>query len=218
MNIGKEFLLLFAVLFLPGMIAQGTGPDPRAFEDVFYHVQLLVTSIPQILLVVAVSDLNKPGSSGRFGWNAPTWRDLATGMIAVVAIWVSAGLLATVAGALVGDGSPVEPAVAWTFDRPELIPLVLVSTLAIGYREEIFYRAYITERAERSGIDARPALGGGAVLFATGHLYQGVMGFIVALTIGGVLAAVYYRSRSLHGIAIAHGLYNFAILISSGSA
>lgn len=215
---GKEFALLFAVLFLPGMIAQGGTVDPQAFDSLFYHVQLLATSLPQILLVVAFSEMRREGSARRFGWSAPGTKDLLPTVAALLAVWAVVGVVSLAIGVIGGADGGVEPTVDWSFERTELIPLALVSTLAIGYREEIFYRAYIADRASEAGLDRRVALAAGAVLFAAGHLYQGVAGFVVALAIGLVLAEVYVRTGSLHGIAVAHGLYNFMVLLSSSSA
>ena len=216
-SVGKEFALLFAVLFLPGMLAQPAGVDAGAFEDLTYHLQILVVSVPQILLVVALAGLRRPGSPHRFGWRRPVAADGLAGAFALVSAWLAVGLISLVTG-LSGSGDLLDPVVAWSFSRRELIPVAFLSTMAIGYREEIFFRAYLTDRAEELGVDARLALGGGAVLFALGHLYQGVMGFVVSLAIGLVFAGVYLRSRSLHGIAVAHGLYNFVVLLAAGSA
>ncbi|MFW5684841.1 MAG: CPBP family intramembrane glutamic endopeptidase [Spirochaetota bacterium] len=218
MSVGKEIALLFAVLFLPGMIAQGGRVDPRAFENILYHVQLLVTAVPQVLLVVAVSNLRRPGSAGRFGWNRPGTRDLFVALAGLAAVWVAAALVSLVAGAVAGGAENVGPAVEWTFERPELLPLLVISTLAIGYREEIFYRAYLADRAAEADLHPRVVLAAGALVFATGHLYQGVAGFVMALAIGIVLGEVYLRTKSLHGIAVAHGVYNFLVLVSSTSA
>lgn len=218
MSIGKEFALLFAVLFLPGMLAQGGYVDPQAFDNIAYHVQLLAVSIPQILLVVVLCDLRRPGSSLRFGWRVPNTSDVLPAVVGLAATWVTVAAVSLVAGSILAEGGGPEPTVAWSFERRELIPVALVSTLAIGYREEIFYRAYIADRAEEAQVDVRAALAVGALLFASGHVYQGVMGFILSLAIGLVLATVYYRTKSLHGIAVAHGLYNFIVLLLSGSA
>lgn len=218
MSVGKEFLLLFAVLFLPGMLAQGGEVDPQSFERVMYHVQILAVALPQILLVVAFSDLRRPGSARRFGWVRPATGDLIPAGIGLVAIWVVVGLISVLAATIAGEAGGPEPTVAWSFTRRELIPLAIVSTLAIGYREEIFYRAYLTDRAEEAGINARTALAAGAFLFASGHVYQGVMGFVIALAIGLVLGEIYFRTRSLHGIAVAHGAYNLIVLLASASS
>lgn len=217
-SIGKEFALLFAVLFLPGMIAQGSAVDPRAFEDLFYHLQLLATAVPQILLVITFSELRRRGSAHRFGWVRPSPRDAITALAGIAGTWLVVGVISVVAGALTGTPGGAAARVEWSFDRPELIPLVLVSTLAIGYREEVFYRAYIADRAAEARVNPRPALALGAALFAAGHLYQGIMGFVIALAIGLFLGELYLRTRSLHGIAVAHGIYNLLVLLGSGAS
>jgi uncharacterized protein len=218
MSIGKEVCLLFAVLFLPGMIAQTGDVAPEAFENVLYHIQVLVVSIPQVLLVVALGDLRRPGSSKAYGFRRPERRDITATIIALLASWAAVSLVSAVLSLLGVGGETMEPGVRWTFDRRELIPLAFLSTMAIGYREEIFFRAFIADRAEEAGTDPRIALAAAAVVFALGHLYQGVLGFVVSLTIGLVLAAVYLRTRSLHGISIAHGLYNLVVLLAAGAA
>ncbi len=218
MTAGKELALLFAVLFLPGMFAQAGQIDPGAFDSIAYHVQILVVAIPQVLLVVAVGDLRRPGSARRYGFRPPDRSDLFATIIGLSATWVTVGLVSVAAG-LIGAGTDaMQPAVSWTFDRYELIPLAAISTLAIGYREEVFFRAFVADRAEEAGFDARAALGVAALVFAIGHVYQGLAGFVVSLAIGAVLAAVYYRTRSLHGVAIAHGLYNLLVLLAAGAA
>lgn len=217
MSIGKEVGLLFAVLFLPGMISQAEAVSPEAFERVMYHIQILAVSIPQVLLVVWFGDLRRPGSSRAYGFRKPEARDITATVIALAASWASVWLLSVALSAAGINGEAIEPGVEWTFGRQELIPLAFLSTLAIGYREEIFFRAFIADRAEEAGTDPKIALAAAAFIFALGHLYQGVLGFIVSLTIGLVLAAVYLRTRSLHGIAIAHGLYNLVVLLAAGA-
>lgn len=210
--------LLFAVLFLPGMFAQTDQIDPGAFDRPAYHVQVLLVAVPQVLLVVAMGDIRRPGSSRRYGFRRPQRSDVFTAIVALLASWVTVGLVSLAAGLIGAQTESMQPAVSWTFDRHELLPLALVSTLAIGYREEIFFRAFIADRAEEAGVDARLALGVAALVFALGHIYQGLAGFVVSLTIGLVLAAVYYRTRSLHGVAVAHGLYNLLVLLAAGLA
>jgi hypothetical protein len=64
MSVRKEFALLFAVLFLPGIVTQWGPVDAEAFSRLSYHLLVMVVSVPQILLVLYVSDLRVPGP----GW------------------------------------------------------------------------------------------------------------------------------------------------------
>ena len=53
------------------------------------------------------------------------------------------------------------------------------------------------------------------LLFASGHLYQGLPGFAGTLVIGLYLTRLFYSRRNIHLIAITHGLYNFTVLMLS---
>jgi membrane protease YdiL (CAAX protease family) len=46
------------------------------------------------------------------------------------------------------------------------------------------------------------------LLFSVCHLYEGPWGFLNAAISGILLAFIFLRYRSIHGIALAHGLYN----------
>lgn len=212
MSLGKEFLLLFTVLFLPGLISQTVGIDARAFDNVYYHIQILAVSLPQIALVIALAELRKPGSTAALGWRRLRLSDVGSAAIdyvAIVACVAVIGGVASLAGATDAFDSPV----AWSFSRYELVPLLAVSALAIGYREEVFYRAYLFDRAAELGLQPATTIVAGALLFAVGHLYQGVSGFVVALVVGVVIGMLYAHQRSLHAIAIAHGAYNLTVLL-----
>ncbi len=218
MKLGKEFALLFSVMFLPGMLTQAGVVDPSSWDGVYYHLTLLAIAIPQILLVVYVTELRTPGFARRLGWHAPRLADVVTLAMAVALLFGALTIL-TVVGSLMPEHSALwEPAVKWSFTRNELLPLVVLASIAVGYREEIFYRAYMFARGEEINLHPAVVVGGSSVLFAVGHLYQGWVGFIVALVIGATFGAVFAWRRSLHGIAIAHGLYNTLVLVASTSA
>ena len=52
-----------------------------------------------------------------------------------------------------------------------------------------------------------------SLLFAAGHLYQGLFAFVFALVQGVFLAMVFVRARNLHVTALAHAAYNFSVLV-----
>ena len=199
------------------MLAQTASVDPSAFTQVAYHVQLLAISIPQILLVAWLPEASTPGFAGRMGWIRPSRTDVVPTVVGFIAAWVAGIAVSIVATAIAGPDAFVG-GVDWVFDRYELTPLVLVSTLAIGYREEIFYRAYLANRAQDLGVEPRALLYAAVLVFGLGHLYQGVAGFLISAVIGAVFVELYLRYRSLHGIAIAHALFNFVTLLQAGSS
>jgi membrane protease YdiL (CAAX protease family) len=96
-----------------------------------------------------------------------------------------------------------------------LVPLALVFGLVIGYREELFFRGYLLTRLAEIGVPAAPAVAGSTLLFAMGHLYQGPAGFVTAAALGAYFGTLFTRRRNLHRLALAHGLYNTAVLVAS---
>jgi hypothetical protein len=113
-------------------------------------------------------------------------------------------------------GSPISGS-RWTLTHPAIIPFLILSSIAVGYREEIFFRAYLITRLEQLGIPQAAVIGTTVLLFSLGHLYEGVSGVLVAVVSGTFLALVYHRNRNVHQIALAHGLYNFGVLLLSGT-
>jgi membrane protease YdiL (CAAX protease family) len=103
--------------------------------------------------------------------------------------------------------------VNWSITNPAIIPLVFLTCLFTGYREELFFRSYFLTRFEMAGVSPIPAIAITTLLFSSGHVYQGLPGFIGTLFIGVYFGVLFYIRRNLHIIAIAHGLFNFANLI-----
>ena len=66
-------------------------------------------------------------------------------------------------------------------------------------------------KREEMGLGPHRAILISTLLFASCHIYEGPWGFLNAALSGIVLAYVFLRFRSLHGIAIAHALYNIVV-------
>ena len=62
------------------------------------------------------------------------------------------------------------------------------------------------------------AVMGSTMLFSICHIYEGPWGFLNSALSGLVLAFTFLRFRSLHGVAIAHALYNIlAYVLGAGT-
>jgi CAAX protease family protein len=214
-KVGKEFALLFSVMFLPGLLTQAGVVDPSSWDAWYYHLTILTVAVPQVFLVAYLTNLRTPGILPRLGWSLPKMADVVTLFIATLLLVGTLSILTLVASLFPDQSAVWEPAVKWSLSRYELLPLVVVTSIAIGYREEIFYRAYMYVRGEELGLHPAAIVGGSTLLFAVGHLYQGWAGFITAFVIGAVFGVTFAWRRSLHGIAIAHGLYNAMVLFVS---
>jgi membrane protease YdiL (CAAX protease family) len=100
---------------------------------------------------------------------------------------------------------------------------VIAGSLSAGYLEETYFRVYLLRRLPglfqgktAEHVFSRENLGRipfPVLLFAFCHIYEGPWGFVNALLAGVFLSLVYIKTSSLHGIALAHGLYNITVYL-----
>jgi len=86
--------------------------------------------------------------------------------------------------------------------------VLAVSCLGSAYLEESFFRFYLLSKKEEMGLGPHRAVLVSTLLFSTCHIYEGPWGFLNSTLSGIVLAYFFLRSRSLHGVSVAHALYN----------
>ncbi len=212
-----ELILVFLTFYLPGFIAG----DPSGAATAAAMLRFLAAGAPQAALLAYLIWLRSriPGepAPSAFGVVKPQGRDLLLGGAAAAGMF---GLLVPLAAILAILPSGVRQEVMsgglrWRLAHPALLPLALLFSLVTGYREELFFRSYLLIRLPALGVPPAGAVAASTVLFATGHLYQGVPGLAVALVQGLYFALLFLRTRNLHALAIAHGLYNLAALLLS---
>jgi membrane protease YdiL (CAAX protease family) len=86
-----------------------------------------------------------------------------------------------------------------------------LSCLSTGYLEESYFRYYLLGKLEDFGLSPLVSILMGVLLFSFCHLYEGPWGVLNAFLAGTLLSLIFVRFRSLHGIALAHGLYNIFV-------
>jgi hypothetical protein len=211
----REILVLFAALFLPGIMAQAGPIDPGAFNSLTYHLQTITLALAQSLLILHIVSLHDDADAHRFGFVRLRLRDLVPavgiGLLLLLVVLPMGALEQT----LFGNDQGLPSGVRFELDRPELLPMVIPTSIAIGYREELFFRAFLLPRLGDLGVPTAGAVAISTAAFAVGHLYQGILGGAVTAIMGVILAAVFLRRRNVHVVAIAHAFYNAAVLTSS---
>jgi len=132
----------------------------------------------------------------------------------------AAGFLVSAVSALTG------------FFPPEAVPTpqggsgwaaAALLSLSTGCLEEAYFRVYLPQRilALKPGNPAlteRKAFLVSALVFALCHAYEGPWGFLNALLAALALSLIYVKSSSFPGIALAHGLYNVLVYLSTARA
>ncbi|MCK5199598.1 MAG: CPBP family intramembrane metalloprotease [Spirochaetales bacterium] len=213
----KEPIILFMVFFLPGFISQTQVVDGSIFNSVWFNFIYIITVIPQILLILYLIEKKPVAKIPLYGLTKIKKIDLGYSLLyfaGIMTIIISTGIISAILTDF-GFGSYSEIPL-WKFDNKGLVPLIFLTCMATGYSEELFFRSYLLTEFRLPGKEIY-AVTGSSLLFALGHIYQGLPGFLGTFAIGFFLASIFVRKRRLHTIAIAHGLYNFTVLMISSS-
>ncbi|MDR2095447.1 MAG: CPBP family intramembrane metalloprotease [Treponema sp.] len=89
----------------------------------------------------------------------------------------------------------------------------ILSCFCTAYLEESYFRFYLFKKTEDAGVPESSFVFISASLFALCHLYEGTAGAVNAFLAGLILALIFARTKALHGIAWAHGLYNVLVYV-----
>ncbi|WP_319477503.1 type II CAAX endopeptidase family protein [Marispirochaeta aestuarii] len=210
-----ELILLFAAFFLPGYIFQNQEVDPLIFNSAGFHGMYLLQTLPMIALLLFL--LFRKGHHWWVPYRLTSihWKDIPFGILSGIAVW--AALLPLLLISSLFLSGPTEDAVGidWKLQNAAMLPLVLITSLTTGYWEELFFRSYLDGQLRKIGLSRAWAAVIGIVLFASGHLYQGSIPALGTALIGAVLLFIFRYRRSLHTVALGHGLYNFSVLLLS---
>jgi membrane protease YdiL (CAAX protease family) len=103
------------------------------------------------------------------------------------------------------------PADEFTLAKPEGIiewTKTIAFCLLVGYWEEGFFRMYLLTVCSRAGIQKYVSVLFSTLVFAVCHNHEGIPGMINAGIASVLLSAIYLKTESYHGIALAHTSYN----------
>ena len=208
-----EFPLIFLLVFLPAYLNQAPLPH-GVFDYPLFHGQMILQSLLLFLMAVYLIRKDPPLTISEYhSAFAPELLPLQSllslaGLALIYAVYNFA-LLPLLSTA----GDAAETAVLLT--RPAMLPLSLISCLAAAAMEEFFFRGYAYIRLRETGIGKFPALAVVSVLFAAGHLYEGVPAAAFACGSGFFLGYLVIRGFSLYTLALSHGLFNFSMVLIS---
>ncbi len=205
-----EPLLLFLVFFFPGYLA---GPGRTAFIDFgdsLFLLSYLSIALPQIALLLLI--IFRKGSNGwaRYGIDPPRFRDAVVALILFACIFLFSSLFSM----LSPEGSPLP----WSVGSPSLFPLAIAVSFATGYREELFFRAYLIREltdflGDETAVSSWREITASSLLFSSGHIYQGLLPALSIFLISQILGFWFIKRGRIHEVAIAHSLYNSMALL-----
>ena len=223
-----EALILYFVLFFPSFssgLSGGISQTDAISFSIFRELgRTLTYTIPSLALLwylildIKSSDLKPGGKKGlvalRFempGWHRIFSRDLVSFIIGLPGLFLI-GLGISLLISFFPDflGLPPPPKVEGPATIAGWIVMVF-SCLGTGYLEESYFRYYLITKLDYQLPQTALRIALSTVLFSVCHFYEGPWGILNAVLAGVFLSVLFFRYRSLHGIAWAHGAYNILV-------
>lgn len=203
-----------AVVIL-AMIAPSLVPAQAPADVVSWLSSGAVQALSQgALLMVYI------GASGRlrdYGIERPRAGDLGRAVLLLGVMLLAARLVAIALPASNAGESPIVaslPSIG-AAKAGAVIAWALCFSVAIAYREELFYRLYIVHALRDRGSGDLAAILVSTMLFAAGHAYQGPAGIVSGLLVGSALAVAASKGFRLHALALAHAVYDLGVLLAA---
>lgn len=214
-----EFFALFFVFIFPMYLSQDVSIDPSIFSNARFNITYIVTTLPQIGLIMYIMYIGRPKEEdfarvmAGYGFTdfdkSLIWK---TG-IAFFGTFLLAFCVSFLALIPAIRSSEIFRTVPWELSNTRILPLIFLTCLTTGYREELLFRSYLITRFGEFGLPPVAAVVISSVVFAGGHIYQGLLAFFGTFCIGMFLGVLYLRFKNTHMIALGHGFYNFFSLI-----
>jgi membrane protease YdiL (CAAX protease family) len=211
-----EALILFFVLFFPGVYSSGLSVSAEAVEAIPFYTfhelgRTLTYTIPSIALIWYIIGKKKLSAFISRGFRKKDLIAFAFGLSGLILISLLISFLVSYI-LYHYDFIPTPPrmeapvnALGWT--------VLAFSCLGTGYLEESFFRYYLITKYEKSIPQIPVRVIFSTFLFSVCHIYEGPGGFVNAVLAGILLSALFIRYKSLHGIAWAHCAYNIFVYV-----
>jgi membrane protease YdiL (CAAX protease family) len=205
-----EPLILYGILFLPGALRHDPPSELVVFSVYRELIRTFVYNLPALALIGYL--WLKSGRTGRVF--LPGLQDLFGFLLAFPSL-VLTGICVSRTAAFFPE-LPTNIRIEAPGDLTGFAALFF-SCISTGYLEEGYFRYYLGEKIGEFGLGPRSFLLISTVLFSFCHVYEGPWGTMNSVLAAVILALVYTRFHSLHGIALAHGFYNMVVYLGTGA-
>jgi membrane protease YdiL (CAAX protease family) len=206
-----EALLLFAAFYLAAYLPANPSAMGRSLGQISFHLLLLFDVVPKALIVLYM--MSRAEGLAAFGLARPRRGDLSRGVLVALGALALVALPSLAMGYM-GLSNPLLSAAtrpsasAWV-----LIPLLLLSSLAVGYGEELFFRVFLIRRLRQAGFPAPWALLVSSLVFGSAHGLQGPLGLGLGTLLGLWFAWRWQQNGNIHEIALGHAIYDSFVIL-----
>lgn len=187
-------------------------PEPTAFSALWFIVSALKNTIRIVFVLYIASHMSIfTGSRWRQAFEHLPSRPELRGALFVMLLSLGCAGIGMVVSWLSGLSNPL--LVQYRHDAELHLLLILLSSLSVGYAEELFFRFFLIDGLVEAGTPFGSAAIVSSLIFGLSHASQGIFGIAFA----GLLAAFYtglrFRGYGLHSLALGHALYDVIALL-----
>jgi len=187
-------------------------PEPTAFSALWFIVSALKNTIRIVFVLYIASQMSIfTGRRWRQAFEHLPSRPELRGALFVMLLSLGCAGIGMVASWLSGLSNPL--LVQYRHDAELHLLLILLSSLTVGYAEELFFRFFLIDGLVEAGSPLGSAAIVSSLIFGLSHISQGIFGIAFA----GLLAAFYtglrFRGYGLHSLALGHALYDVIALL-----
>ncbi|MDR1836072.1 MAG: CPBP family intramembrane metalloprotease [Treponema sp.] len=209
MGIYIESLILYIVLFFSGSAASIANSAGKAagFSAAGELEKIFLYTIPSLALIWYMLLRGKQAGNLNI---LPGKKDILSGLITLPCLLISGFIIALISAYAGGTSAQI------SLYSPSSITewaILCFSCISAAYLEESYFRFYLLSRKDEFKLGAASVLAVSVALFSICHIYEGTWGILNSVISAVILGVVFLRYQALHGIAIAHGLYNITVYV-----
>lgn len=208
-----EAFILYLLLFLQGIFPVNDFPSAIVFSPSGALLRFFIYTVPALVLLSYLLFYKKNKEGEKATLNLPRFalKDVRVFALCFTGLVFTGFIISFAADFFTPSPNPAKITMP-----PDFFAyfVMIVSAMSIGYLEEIFFRVYLIKRIRDAGVGLMRSVLLSSVMFALCHIYAGQWSVLNAAVAGLGLAFVYTRYLSVHGIALAHGVYNIFVHIA----
>ncbi len=186
-------------------------PGPSAFSALWFIVSVLKNAVRIGFVLYIYAQMQIAGAPQQLKTirRLPSRQELH-GALLVMLLSVACAGLGVVASGLFHIENPL-----FSIRRPvsfALIPLMLLSSLSVGYAEELFFRFFLIDALVEAGTPMYTAATASVLIFALSHYAQGFSGIAFAAVLAVFYTRLRFKGYDIHALALGHALYDAIVL------
>jgi membrane protease YdiL (CAAX protease family) len=211
-----EFVILIISFFIPNLVVVSIPGASDMLNTDWVLLLYVACAILQFLFMCYIVKTGNNCSFDEMGFTRnglyEIWKIIFTSCGIIALYFLFSLLIAVLPQAMQKN---ITEGYNWKLTSLYRIPLVIIFCIVTGYREEFLFRSYFLTMLSGFKSPIVLSIMLGTILFALLHSYEGIAAMVFAGVAGLFFSFVFYRTKNLHIIAFAHGIFNSLIIVLS---